>query len=366
MNNTMNETINENVDVNESEFDQQFDHYITKNIRDYYKRRIWGPAVFLLLLIVLSFFLPLRSLVFPTKITNAGKISTLYNKNQSYVQVTLHDLYFTGYTKEWLGQRNGYYYYTIISDRGYIVLLDPKTCDQGISTIEEITIDAKIVQNSIAASSLMEKLSTDLNWTNESMSESFSSYMLDEPASSGWFTMLFILFLKLFVLYAVLHLLICALSIAFPVLSRPCRRLYVYGNPKKILEEAEEELKTLPQLATEDMFITQHYFIETSSYGVAIVPIKEIVWIYKYSTLHKFLWHHFSISYTLYITANKRRYIRCPKNTKSDIDGIIDYLAEANHDILVGFNEKNRQKVEKMQGDYIFLQKFFAFLSKKV
>lgn len=352
--------------MSETSFDQQFDHYITKNIRDYYKRRIIGPIAFLLFLIVLSLFLPIRSLVFPTKISGANSISTHYNKNQDYVNVTLKDLYFTGYTKEWLGQRNGYYYYTIINDKGYIVLLDPKTCDQGISTIDKVTINAKIIPNSIAASTLMEKLSTDLNWTNESMSDSFSKYMLSEPATSGWFTKLFVLLLEVFVLYSILHLFICGLSIAFPVLSRPCRRLYVYGNPKKILAEAEEELKTLPQLATEDMFITQHYFIETSSFGVAIVPIKEILWIYKYSTLHKILWHHFSISYTLHITANKHRYIRCPKNMKSDIDGIMDYLAEANHNILVGFNEENRQKVEKMQGDYIFLQKFFAFLSKKV
>jgi hypothetical protein len=114
------------------------------------------------------------------------------------------------------------------------------------------------------------------------------------------------------------------------------------------------------------MFITEHYFIETSNYGVAIVPIDKIIWIYKYSTLHKFLWHHFSISYTLYITAGKRQYIKCPKNTKTDIDGIIDYLSEANHDILVGFSEENRQKVEELQGDMEILRKILAFLSKRV
>ncbi len=43
-------------------------------------------------------------------------------------------------------------------------------------------------------------------------------------------------------------------------------------------------------------------------------------------------------------------YIHCPKNTKSDIDGIIDYLAEANHDTLVGFSEENRLKVQAVQG----------------
>lgn len=44
---------------------------------------------------------------------------------------------------------------------------------------------------------------------------------------------------------------------------------------------------------------------------------------------------------------NKHVYIHCPKNIKSDIDGIIDYLSEANHNILVGFSEENRQKIRE-------------------
>lgn len=163
-----------------------------------------------------------------------------------------------------------------------------------------------------------------------------------------------------------MSLFLSLLFIAFPKLSPPVLRLSSYGNPVKMLDEAEEELETLPQLATEDMFITQHYFIETSKYGIAIVPLSEIIWIYKYSTLHKILWHHFAISYTLYITAKKKIYIKCPKNTKTNIDGIMDYLAEANHDILVGFSEENRRKVEKVQNDFGWIEKLKNILSKKV
>ena len=96
------------------------------------------------------------------------------------------------------------------------------------------------------------------------------------------------------------------------------------------------------------------------------MPLSEIIWIYKYSTLHKILWHHFAISYTLYITAKKKIYIKCPKNTKTNIDGIMDYLAEANHDILVGFSEENRRKVEKVQNDFGWIEKLKNILSKKV
>ena len=178
-------------------------------------------------------------------------------------------------------------------------------------------------------------------------------------------TILFIVYFSTMI-YAILYILTCLVCIRFPVLSPPCQNLVVFGHPAKLLAQAEEELATLPQLATEDMFITEHFFIMTSPDANAVVPIQEILWIYKHSTLHKILWYHFSISYTMHITANKHMYVNCPKNTKSDIDGIMDYLAEANHNILVGFSEENRLKVEAVQGKPFHIEKFYALLRRKV
>ena len=44
----------------------------------------------------------------------------------------------------------------------------------------------------------------------------------------------------------------------------------------------------------------------------------------------------------------------------------MDYLAEANHDILVGFSEENRLKVEEIQNDFDIIRKITGFLSKRV
>ena len=51
---------------------------------------------------------------------------------------------------------------------------------------------------------------------------------------------------------------------------------------------------------------------------------------------------------------------------KSDIDGIMDYLAEANHEILVGFNEENRLKVHGKRVFLTHFEKLIAFLQKKI
>ncbi|WP_242871202.1 DUF6709 family protein [Pseudobutyrivibrio sp. YE44] len=290
----------------------------------------------------------------------------LYNSKEVYAKFKLTDLYFTGYTSKWLDSTRGYYYYTMINSECVIVLLDPDTCEQGAPTIDKLTIHGQVLYDSDAARALLSNLARDLNWSEEGILSTVSSYTISEPDATGFISMSFEFFFVIFAIYSILNIIICCIFIAFPVLSIPVQKTRAYGKPAEILAEAEEELATLPQLATEDMFITEHYFIETSSYGVAIVPIDAIIWIYKYSTMHKFLWHHFSITYTLYITAGKRHYIKCPKNIKSDIDGIMDYLAEANHDILVGFSEENRLKVEEIQNDFDIIRKITSFLSKRV
>ncbi len=342
------------------------DHYISRHIRAYYKHKLVAPLIYLALLLIIAFFYPIGSMVLPPRMEKDCDLAKQYKSNENYIHIDLGHLYFTGYTKRWLDSTVGYYYYTTVGDDCVVVLLSPESCQQGLPEIENISIRGKILYRSNAVNKLYDNLAKDLSWSASGIASTISPYMISQPDAEDFSTTLFLTVYFATGFYAFCSVIIYLLYSIWPQISSPCQRLHHYGKPSQILAQAEEELATLPQLATEDMFITEHYFIETSKYGVAIVPISEMIWIYKYSTLHKFLWHHFSISYTLHITANKRQYIHCPKNIKSDIDGIIDYLSEANHDMLVGFSEENRLKVEEIQGDLKPLKKFWAFLSKKV
>lgn len=345
---------------------ENYDHYISKNIRAFYKRRLPSPIIYLFLLIILWFLFPLKDMMMPTQLTSSKDIYSVYEEDKQYVRCTLKDLQFTGYTQEGQFQTNGYYYYGMVGEKLMLILLTPNTCDEGLPQIESVTVTGKLVEGKKSYDKLLSLLSADLEWTEEGIASQVSNFYFSERdyhIHTTW--ILFFAYFGTFS-YAFITLVLYLIYIRFPALSPCCQNLVIFGSPKEILAEAEEELATLPQLATEDMFITEHYFIVTSPLGNAIVPIQEILWIYKHSTLHKILWYHFSISYTLHITANKHFYVKCPKNIKSDIDGIIDYLAEANHDILVGFNEKNRLKVQAVQGKPFHLEKLYALLRRKV
>ncbi len=326
---------------------ENYEHYISRNIKNLYRKRLIPPILYLIFTTVLFGILPVASVLFPAKLSNISDMETLHDEKNVFVSASLKDLKFTGYTRMRHSRTVGYYYYTDNPDKKEccMILLAPSTCEQGLPEIDQITIRGKILSGDAGYDTLLANLSKDLSWTQSGIRSKVSSYYLSEPDFRYGFGLFLFLLLAVSSGIAVISVFLSVLFIYRPYLSPPCQKLKHFGKPKELLSLAEEELATLPQLATEDMFITEHFFIETSKYGIAIVPIQEITWIYKHSTLHKLFWYHFSISYTLHITANKHVYIRCPKNTKSDIDGIIDYLSEANHNILVGFHEKNRQKV---------------------
>ena len=343
-----------------------FEHYITRNIHAFYKKRLAAPICYISLLLVLFLIFPLGDLFAPTRMSESEAIVGAYANGKEYVTVTFEDLTFTGYTTTRFGSINGYWYYGSNNGLCYIVLLSPTTCEEGLPHIETVDTTFKVAKGRESYEDLLGYLATDLEWTTTGITNQLPHYYFSEPDCNPFANSLLFLVYNGTLIYAIISLIRYILFMKFPVLAPAVQNLVVFGNPKEQLEEAEEELATLPQLATEDMFITEHYFIMTSPYGNAIVPIQEILWIYKYSTLNKFLWYHFSISYTLHITANKHLFIQCPKNIKSDIDGIIDYLAEANHNILVGFTEENRMKVQEKQGKPFHFEKWMALLNKQI
>lgn len=345
---------------------ENYEHYITKNIKAFYKRRLFAPILYLIILLFVWYLFSLSALLSPKTLADTVSFEEAYRGDVEYVNAVLYDLNFTGYTQNVFGYTTGYYYYTMRDGECIIALLSPSTSEEGLPFIEKADLTGKIINDPKSFGALLTKLSTDLNWTENGIQNKVSHYVLSEP---GYNVVGNTILFAVYILtggYALICLVLFILYIFFPLLSPPCQNLALFGNARKLLEQAEDELATLPQLATEDMFITEHFFIETSIYGNAIVPIDEIIWIYKYSTLHKFFWYHFSISYTLHISANRHLYIQCPKNIKSDIDGIIDYLAEANHSILVGFSEENRLKVQEIQGTPMHFKKLIDFLNKRI
>ena len=231
---------------------KNYDHHIAKHIKSVYKKRLLSPIIYLVILLILWLVLPLQHLLFPQKITSVSDLSKYQRQRDSYVQTTLTDLYFTGYTNTLLGQKTGYYYYTMWEDKCVIVLLSPKTCEEGLPMIESAHIRGRILRGNKAFHTLLDSLAEDLDWTTQGISSKLSPYLISEPAFMSVPSTVLMIVYFLTGLYALIRLIADTTYIFFPVLAPACRQLSRFGKPSVLLAQAEEELATLPFDMTSD------------------------------------------------------------------------------------------------------------------
>ena len=104
---------------------ENYDHYISKNIRAFYKKRLFSPILYLLLLLILWLLFPLHDMLLPKQLSENTSFEASFSARDRYVRTTLHNLKFSGYTSEAYGQTRGYYYYTTRNGQCSIILLTP-------------------------------------------------------------------------------------------------------------------------------------------------------------------------------------------------------------------------------------------------
>jgi hypothetical protein len=75
---------------------ENYDHYITKNIKALYKRRLFSPIVYLIIVIVLWHVFSLTDLLFPVQLTDDVPLESAYRNDAANMHTTLTDLKFTG------------------------------------------------------------------------------------------------------------------------------------------------------------------------------------------------------------------------------------------------------------------------------
>ena len=122
------------------------------------------PMIYLVLLAVLWIVFPLGAMLRPAQLSCNTKIADAYKNHHRYVRMTFTDLKFSGYTCETYGQTRGYYYYTTQKNNCSIILLTPHTCEEGLPTIDRLTVTGRIVKGKESYLALLSQLSSDLNW----------------------------------------------------------------------------------------------------------------------------------------------------------------------------------------------------------
>ncbi len=321
-------------------------NFVYNQIRKSSLVNIAVATVILTVVLVLAFNIPFNKVLNLQYIDSVAKVSDSHLKGVDYAELTIGELKYTGYDYYRRGKRYASYYYNITNNTCTFVLVENKGKEVKTS-LKDHSSKARLIDNNSKTDELTTLLAKDLNWTPEGLKSITSTVMVDETLYHSTRYLYLAVSLLVILVFISLFLISNLFIMIFPAFHPSCRYLEKLTNGKKDIGTVSIEVRNRIILKTDNLILTKHYLINTSLFNFEIVPIGRIIWAYEHSKWHHILWHKTKLSYTLSILYGHKILIDSTKNTKEDIDRILDYFEENYDSIIIGYTEENRILAQK-------------------
>ena len=314
---------------------------LKRNIRlvNYY--RILFPIIFLLILIYAARNSSIINCLFPTKTDMSQAPSELYSNGISYIETTPGKLYYSGYDYYIGSNVEGHYYYSLENGKCTIFVFSKDFFPDGVQkTLENTTFEAELIPAGNNFEELMTLMARDMNWTYNGISACTDTVIVSQMNYAITPSILLAVFLYFSFAFSSGHILILLYNIINPYSAFTFVALGHRRTRREVIIKAAFEFENKVRFQAENMYMTDHFFIYVSRFNIAIIPINNMAWAYKYSRLHKY--HFFGrLSYTVkIITKQKVPYIFNGKS-KESADNLLAYLEKRNTHMLVGYTQEN-------------------------
>lgn len=314
-----------------------------RRIRIISLKRLCSAAFMLLISGGIFRLVPFYDFVWPVQITDPSGIVELYQNNITCVELTADTLYYSGYDYMENGRLAGSYYYSLEDGLCVYFLLSNAQCTDRPDTLSNITVRARLQSGGKLLSELIQKMSADLGWTPQGLS-SISSHILVSAVDYLLFKNMVFLAIVLITFIISLVVFLYVLSyIIFPILHPACFRLRRYGSAKEQIEQAGRELCEEPILKAGIFTVTEHYLIASSKIRLFVLPLDQIIWVYKHSSFHHFRLKKLRITYTLRVVAKKKLLLVASVQPKQDIDAVICCISKCCPDVLIDYSRENER-----------------------
>lgn len=197
---------------------------LTKTIRRTYFKKFIINLIFLVFCIFLWISFPFYNILTPVSVNSIADICDRTNAKKDFIKISLPALYYSGYDCEKNSTNYGRYYYTFIEDKCVFVLLSDKMSSKEDKTIDNLTIQAKILQDTETVNVLADNLAKDINWTKEDMNKIIAPFILSEADYNIRNILILLAALTLFSLYTLLFTLKYIFLMVFPHFSPMYKR----------------------------------------------------------------------------------------------------------------------------------------------
>lgn len=316
--------------------------YIRKN----QCKRLFYPLMLLGVVIFLVWRSPVTEYVTKRTISNAVLINDSMAKKVLYAKIKTGTLYYSGEDCLAGGELVGHYYYELIGGSCHFYLIRAVAGYPASKTLEGQTIIGRVdAFEPEILDPLTQKLTEDISWDAKSLKSVCQKYFVNQTAYlNRREIVLMVVLLLVFVLMIVVFIR-TFLYIINPRLTKTYRNLEHYGNPEKILNDVEKQIRRRILLQTKTLILTPRYLVELSDDICAIIPLPEVLWIYDHAAMRRTIKGR-QLSYTIHVVTMKGEEYTLTGKSHREVSAIYHELNTRYPNFFFGYSKEHQEMVQ--------------------
>ena len=316
--------------------------YIRKN----QCKRLFYPLMLLGVVIFLVWRSPVTEYVTKRTISNAVLINDSMAKKVLYAKIKTGTLYYSGEDCLAGGELVGHYYYELIGGSCHFYLIRALAGYPASKTLEGQTIIGRVdAFEPEILDQLTQKLAEDISWDAKSLKSVCQKYFVNQTAYlNRREIVLMVVLLLVFVLMIVVFIR-TFLYIINPRLTKTYRNLEHYGNPEKILNDVEKQIRRRILLQTKTLILTPRYLVELSDDICAIIPLPEVLWIYDHAAMRRTIKGR-QLSYTIHVVTMKGEEYTLTGKSHREVSAIYHELNTRYPNFFFGYSKEHQEMVQ--------------------
>lgn len=316
--------------------------YIRKN----QCKRLFYPLMLLGVVIFLVWRSPVTEYVTKRTISNAVLINDSMAKKVLYAKIKTGTLYYSGEDCLAGGELVGHYYYELIGGSCHFYLIRAVAGYPASKTLEGQTIIGRVdAFEPEILDPLTQKLAEDISWDARSLKSVCQKYFVNQTAYlNRREIVLMVVLLLVFVLMIVVFIR-TFLYIINPRLTKTYRNLEHYGNPEKILNDVEKQIRRRILLQTKTLILTPRYLVELSDDICAIIPLPEVLWIYDHAAMRRTIKGR-QLSYTIHVVTMKGEEYTLTGKSHREVSAIYHELNTRYPNFFFGYSKEHQEMVQ--------------------
>ena len=316
--------------------------YIRKN----QCKRLFYPLMLLGVVIFLVWRSPVTEYVTKRTISNAVLINDSMAKKVLYAKIKTGTLYYSGEDCLAGGELVGHYYYELIGGSCHFYLIRALAGYPASKTLEGQTIIGRVdAFEPEILDPLTQKLAEDISWDAKSLKSVCQKYFVNQTAYlNRREIVLMVVLLLVFVLMIVVFIR-TFLYIINPRLTKTYRNLEHYGNPEKILNDVEKQIRRRILLQTKTLILTPRYLVELSDDICAIIPLPEVLWIYDHAAMRRTIKGR-QLSYTIHVVTMMGEEYTLTGKSHREVSAIYHELNTRYPNFFFGYSKEHQEMVQ--------------------